>query len=182
MGAERIEAEHQKQVRSDRGRAPAVSVIIPAYKVAAFIRETIDSVLAQTFTNYEVIVINDGSPDTLELERALEPYGRQIRYFKQENQGAGAARNAVLRAASGRFVAFLDGDDVYLPNFLDEQMQLIQSDGGYDLVYADKADFGDAKLFANSEVNPHIGEVTAESLLCGRSGITTSTVLVRREL
>jgi len=175
------EAEQQNQ-DADRIQAPAVSVIIPAYKVAAFIRETIDSVLAQTFADYEVIVINDGSPDTLELERALEPYGRQIRYIKQENQGAGAARNAGLRLASGRFVAFLDGDDVYLPNFLEEQMQLIQSDGGYDLAYADKSDFGDARLFANSEADPAKGEVTAEDLLCGRSNITTSTVLARREL
>src|SRR5215472_10259594 len=76
---------------------PAVSVIIPAYKVAAFIRETLDSVFAQSFTDHEVIVINDGSPDTVELESQIEKYQDAITYIKQTNQGAGAARNAGLR-------------------------------------------------------------------------------------
>src|ERR1041385_762350 len=99
---------------------PVVSVIIPAYKVAPFIRETLDSVFAQTFTDFEVIVINDGSPDTVDLENAIENYRHAITYLKQANQGAGAARNAGLRVARGHFVAFLDGDDLWLPNFLSE--------------------------------------------------------------
>jgi glycosyltransferase involved in cell wall biosynthesis len=182
MRAQKIKGENQNHGGSDRDRAPAVSVIIPAYNVAAFIKETLDSVFAQTFTDYEVIVINDGSPDTVELELALEPYSRQICYLKQNNQGAGAARNAGLRAAGGRFVAFLDGDDVYLPTFLGEQMEFIQSDGGYDLVYADASRFGDQQLAAAMETNASAGEVTAESLLCGRCNVITSTVLARREL
>ena len=94
---------------------PRVSIIIPAYNVASYIGETLASVFAQTFTNYEVIVINDGSPDTEELERALEPYFNRISYLKQENLGAGAARNVGLRAAKGEFIAFLDADDLYHP-------------------------------------------------------------------
>src|SRR5512132_4544704 len=92
-----------------------VSIIIPAYNVASFIGETLDSVWAQSFTDYEVIVINDGSPDTEEMERVLAPYLDRIVYLKQENQGAGAARNAGLRAARGNYIAFLDGDDVWYP-------------------------------------------------------------------
>ena len=69
---------------------PLVSVIIPAYNVAQFITEAVTSVLAQSFVGYEIIVINDGSPDTEELEAALENFRNRIVYLKQENQGAGA--------------------------------------------------------------------------------------------
>src|SRR5438132_9051132 len=99
---------------------PIVSVIIPAYNVAPFIGETLTTVFAQSFNDYEVIVINDGSPDTEELERALQPFIDRINYIKQENRGASAARNAGLRAARGEFVAFLDADDLWLSNYLDE--------------------------------------------------------------
>src|SRR5712664_587865 len=92
-------------------KQPLVSVIIPAYKVAPFINETLNSVFVQTFTDYEVIVINDGSPDTEELEGTLDYYRSRILYIRQDNRGAGAARNAGLRTARGRFIAFLDGDD-----------------------------------------------------------------------
>src|SRR5215216_6434275 len=72
---------------------PAVSVVIPAYNAARHIGEALESVFAQTFTDYEVIVVNDGSPDTPALERALAPYMSRIIYLKQENRGVSAARN-----------------------------------------------------------------------------------------
>lgn len=164
-------------------RVPVVSVIIPAYNVAPFIGDTIRSVLAQTFSDYEVIIINDGSPDTVELEAVLESYLDRIVYLKQENRGAGAARNTGLRAARGEFVAFLDGDDEWLPNFLEKQLELIRSGPGYDLVYAD------AKLFGNSpkargtvmQREPSEGPVTFESLIAERCLVNTSSVLARRE-
>jgi len=165
-------------------RIPAVSIIIPAYKVAAFMQETLDSVFAQSFTDFEVIVVNDGSPDTVELENAIERYRHTITYVKQANQGAGAARNAGLRVARGRFAAFLDGDDIWLPSFLDEQLKLIQSDGGYDLVYADAANFGDQPSDGRTsmEANPSHGEVTFEKLLCGECNVITSAVVARKDL
>ncbi|HEX3187385.1 MAG TPA: glycosyltransferase, partial [Pyrinomonadaceae bacterium] len=70
---------------------PLVSVIIPSYNSAEFMGETLDSVFAQTYAHLEVIVINDGSADTPELERVLQRYPSNLRYIKQENQGAGAA-------------------------------------------------------------------------------------------
>ena len=164
-------------------RDPTVSIIIPAYKVAAFMQETLESVFAQSFTDFEVIVINDGSPDTLDLEEAIQNYRGRIIYLKQSNQGAGAARNAGLGVARGEFVAFLDGDDVWLPQFLSEQLRLIRSDGGYDLVYADAINFGDTHSGdrTNMEANPSHGEVTFRKLLCGECNIVTSSVLARRE-
>jgi glycosyltransferase involved in cell wall biosynthesis len=162
---------------------PRVSVIIPAYKVAPFISETLDSVFAQTFTDFEAIVINGDSPDTQELEEALENYRGKIVYLKQPNRGAGAARNAGLRVARGEYVAFLDGDDVWGPDFLSEQLKLIQSDGGYDLAYADAINFGEQGYngATNMAYNPSHGEVTFLKLLCGECNIVTSTVLARRE-
>jgi hypothetical protein len=161
---------------------PLVSVIIPAFKVAGFIAETLSSVLAQTFSAYEIIVINDGSPDTETLEQNMVSFSQFVNYIKQENRGAGAARNAGLRAAQGEFVAFLDGDDLWLPEFLQEQLRLIQSDGGYDLVYADAINITEngRSRITNMQLNPSDGPVTAESLIAGKCNIITSSVVARR--
>lgn len=175
----------QTQTSSSRApaREPSVSVIIPAYMVAPYIAATLDSVLAQSFKDYEVVVVNDGSPDTAELEHALAPYLERITYARQENLGAGAARNHGLRLARGRFVAFLDGDDLWLPDFLSEMVALAESDAGYDLVYPDALLFGDSPLAGTryTETNPSEGALTLESLLAERCNVITSGVLARRQ-
>src|SRR6185295_3370263 len=125
--------------------APAISVVIPAYNVAPFINETLESVFAQTFTDYEVIVVNDGSPDTDDFEAVIKPHLGRIRYLRQENRGASVARNTGLQSARGEFVAFLDADDLWLPNYLEEQMKFI-SERGCDLACADATFFGDAAV------------------------------------
>jgi glycosyltransferase involved in cell wall biosynthesis len=162
---------------------PVVSVVIPAYNVAPFISETLRSVFAQTSANYEVIIVNDGSPDTEDLEQALEPYLNRIVYLKQENQGAGAARNAGIMAARGEFIAFLDADDLWLPAYLSEQLAFIQS-GSYDLVYADALLFGQSPLAGRTfmQIAPSNGEVTFQSLINGRCNVITSGVVARRRL
>ena len=159
---------------------PLVSVIIPAYKVAPFLAETLESVFAQTFSDFEVILVNDGSPDTDEMEKVIEPYRDRIVYLRQENRGAGAARNTGLRSARGRYVGFLDGDDIWLPSFLSEMVSFIE---GYDLVYANALLFGASQVagLTYMDTNPSSGEVTAESLLAERCNIITSGVLARRE-
>ncbi|MEN3329571.1 MAG: hypothetical protein V7638_4378 [Acidobacteriota bacterium] len=159
---------------------PLVSVIIPAYKVAPFLAETLESVFAQTFSDFEVILVNDGSPDTDEMEKVIEPYRDRIVYLRQENRGAGAARNTGLRSARGRYVAFLDGDDIWLPSFLSEMVSFIE---GYDLVYANALLFGASQVagLTYMDTNPSSGAVTAESLLAERCNIITSGVLARRE-
>ncbi len=162
---------------------PIVSVVIPAYNVAPYISETLDSIFAQTFTDYEVIVVNDGSPDTNELEQALEPYLSRIIYLKQENRGAGAARNAGLRRARGHFVAFLDADDLWLPDYLSEQLKFI-SEGEYDFVYADALLFGQSPLAGRTfmQIAPSNGEVTFKSLINGQCNVITSGVVARTRL
>ena len=103
--------------------APKVSVIIPAYNTASFIGETLDSVFRQTYKNFEVILINDGSEDTPELQFALAPFFDKIIYAEQANSGAAKARNTAICLSRGSLLAFLDGDDIWSPDFLASQMR-----------------------------------------------------------
>src|SRR5579863_3220302 len=105
----------QSEFPSGNSSSVSVSVVIPAYNSAEYIAEALDSVVAQTFVDYEIIVVNDGSSDTGKLEKVLVPYLRLIRYIKQENNGPSAARNVAIRAACGKYVALLDSDDRWLP-------------------------------------------------------------------
>src|SRR5436190_17482579 len=107
---------------SKAGVAPKVSIIIPAYNVAPFISEALNSVTAQSLTDYEVIVINDGSTD--ELEQVLESFRTMITYVRQENRGLSGARNAGLRLARGQYVALLDADDIWMPDYLEKMVAL----------------------------------------------------------
>jgi glycosyltransferase involved in cell wall biosynthesis len=165
---------------------PKVSIVMPAYNVAPYIGETLESVFAQTFTDYEVIIVNDGSPDTEEFERALEPFRNRIRYLKQENRGAGAARNIALRAARGEYIAFLDADDVWLPHYLEEQIKSIKR-ADCDLICADAILF-DQSPFAGktfmellmSTASP-TGRITFLGLVSAEQSLVTSGVLARRQ-
>ena len=167
-------------------RVPTVSVVIPAYKVADYIAETLDSVFAQTFIDFEVVVVNDGSPDTDEFERALEPYLGRIRYIRQENRGASAARNTGLQAVRGEFIAFLDADDLWLPNYLDDQMRFVRAHG-CDLVCADAEFFGQTESEAPTYMTllmdsaPASGDVTFLELVASERSLITSGVVARRE-
>lgn len=107
---------------------PTVSIIIPSYNRAHLIAETLKSVAAQTFTDYEVLVIDDGSKDnTEEMIKPLCDRDSRIRYFKQANGGVSTARNHGLRLARGEFVAFLDSDDLWSPWKLAVQVQLMRA-------------------------------------------------------
>ena len=103
--------------KANDGR-PAVSVIIPAYRASRDIADALASVFSQTFTDFEVVVVDDGSPDAAELEVAVAPFRDRIRFIVQPNRGAGAARNTAIRASTGRLLAFLDADDRWTADFL----------------------------------------------------------------
>jgi glycosyltransferase involved in cell wall biosynthesis len=169
------------EIRELENRKPLVSVIVPAYGAAHHIATAIDSILAQDFEDHEVIVVNDGSPDTEELERALSPYGKRITYLKQDHLGPGAARNRGILAARGVMIAFLDADDYWLPNFLNDQLAFL-NDGRFDLVYADAMLAGDTPLAGRTfmQTVPSRGEVTLEALIAVRCTVLLSGVLARR--
>ncbi len=104
---------------------PKVSVIIPVYNCECYIAQAIESALNQTYSNYEIIVINDGSTDN--TRQILQPYLEKIRYFYQENQGLSATRNRGIKMAKGELIALLDADDFFLPNKLQEQIAIFDA-------------------------------------------------------
>src|ERR1039458_8017361 len=114
-------------------QSPQVSVIIPAFNAAGHIVAALESVFAQSFTDYEVILVNDGSPDTEQLEQAIQPYVSRIAYLAQENRGPSAARNLGIRHARGEWLAFLDSDDAWLPHYLAEQLRFLREDPALDI-------------------------------------------------
>ncbi|MEK6280176.1 MAG: glycosyltransferase family A protein [Acidobacteriota bacterium] len=161
---------------------PRVSVIIPAFNAAEFIAQTLESVFAQTFPKYEVIVVNDGSPDTTDFEKSLAPYINRLVYLKQENLGPSVARNAGILKAQGEFVAFLDSDDVWESNYLSVQMTTFDESPALDLIYADALLIGEGVPpgLTFMKAAPSKGPVTFESLLCGDCSIITSCVVARK--
>lgn len=162
--------------------APAVSIIVPSYNVARYIAGALDSVFAQTFTDYEIIIINDGSPDTDELERALVPYRERIIYLTQENRGLSGARNTGIRSARGRFIALLDPDDLWEPDYLTVQVAHMEREPTIDVLYANALIFGDGPDAGRKvmDLTPSEGEVTFESLVSQRCTVLVS-VLARRD-
>jgi glycosyltransferase involved in cell wall biosynthesis len=163
-------------------RSPVVSVIIPAYKAADHIAIALSSVFAQTYTDFEVIVINDGSPDNEQMELAIAPSLSRIIYLNQQNRGPSAARNLGIQHARGEFLAFLDSDDVWLPHYLAEQLRFLHSDPALDMVYCDATLEGDTLAAGKTfmEVCPSTGPVTFESLLVEETQVITSGTVVRR--
>ena len=164
---------------------PKVSVIIPAYKTAHFISNCLDSVFAQTFPDLEAIVVNDGSPDTPELERVLAPYIERhpdrLVYIKQENKRAAGARNNAIRNARGEYVAFLDSDDTWMPDHLANQMQLFAADPALGLTYSNGLVGIPGKEREFMQRCPSHGEATFATLLIERCQIPISTVVARRD-
>ncbi|MBL4662662.1 MAG: glycosyltransferase family 2 protein [Flavobacteriaceae bacterium] len=102
------------------------SVVISVFNKANFLANTLASVLAQSYTNFEVIILNDGSTD--QSENIIQPFlsDSRIRYYSEENKGAAAGRNYVIQKATAPYIALLDADDIWKPNYLEEQHRLIE--------------------------------------------------------
>jgi glycosyltransferase involved in cell wall biosynthesis len=114
---------------------PQVTVIIPTFNRARYLTEAIQSVLGQTFPDYELIVVDDGSTDG--TAAVLEGFGdSRLRVLRQENHGISAAMNAGLRAAQGEYIARLDSDDVWFPNLLAYETRVLDSRPDIGVVYA----------------------------------------------
>ena len=163
-------------------RTPRVSVIIPAFRVTEFIVDTLQSVFNQTYTDYEVIVVNDGSPDTPRFESTIAPYRDRVRYIVQENGGPARARNTAIRASRSELIAQLDGDDQWLPTFLESQVGFLDAHPNADAVFSNAVIFGgpnEGRAFF--DVNPTSGPVSLASLLSQRVVLLASSMAGRRE-
>lgn len=138
---------------------PKVTIVIPVYNGSNYLREAIESALAQTYPNKEVIVINDGSLDNGETERIALSYGGGIRYYAQTNGGVASALNLAVSKMTGEYFSWLSHDDLYYPDKVSSQVQMLYGMAGRDriILYGDYAVFFDASEDDINEIRlPHI--------------------------
>lgn len=157
---------------------PKVSVIIPTYNRAARISRAINSVLSQTFNDYEIIIVDDGSTD--DTAQVLKQFNGKIKYIFQENQGSAVARNRGIQEARGEYIAFLDSDDFWVPEKLTEQVRILESHPKVGIVYS--------RMPIINEKGEKIGMKPAgisgrnyQELLEDWGDLPTSTVVTRKE-
>ena len=158
-----------------------ISVIIPTYNYGRFLRDAIDSALAQTYPALEIIVIDDGSTD--ETSQVLAEYGERIRTIQQNNQGVGAARNTGIAAARGEYIAFLDSDDLWKPQKLEREIALFEADPTLGMVHSSAEAFDNAGKKLSVLMSGMEGWVASELLRLDREVITapgSSTMFPRR--
>jgi len=159
----------------------AVSVIIPVYNGEKYIEAAVESVFAQTFSDYEIIVVNDGSSDG--TEERLEKYAGRLTYVRREHSGsAGAARNSGLRLAKAPLIAFLDADDLWLPAKLQRQVEFARAHSEYGIITTDVEWFSDEGVTNSSlkKLYPIVNGQVMERLLF-HNWVSTSAAMVRRE-
>ncbi len=106
---------------------PKVSLVIPVYNGTNYMREAIDSAVAQTYKNLEILVVNDGSNDNGETERIALSYGNKIRYFSKPNGGVASALNLAIKEMKGEYFSWLSHDDVYNPNKIEHQINILNT-------------------------------------------------------
>jgi glycosyltransferase involved in cell wall biosynthesis len=152
------------------GIQPKISVVIPAYNAERYLREALESVLAQHYPALEILVIDDGSADgTSGVAQSLAG----VRYVRQENAGAAAARNHGVRLAEGEWIAFLDADDLWTVGKLGWQSQVLREKPGIDIV------LGQAEQF----ISPELDAETAARMQCppgSQPGYLPSAMLLRK--
>lgn len=154
------------------------SIIIPTYNNARFVVQAVESALAQTYPDFEVIVVDDGSTD--ETREALAAYHQQIRYLYQENRGPSAARNAGFRASQGDFVLFLDSDDLISPDKLERQTAFLDAYPEFCLVYSAWQQIGEEGTQTLGEVRPQRQGRLLKELLRRAFFFFLSAALIRR--
>ena len=158
---------------------PLISVIIPTFNRAAWVREAVDSVLAQTFQDFELIVVDDGSTDATGEE--LGSYGDRLRIIYQARQGVSAARNRGLEMAAGEWLAFLDSDDLWLPQKLETQVDFLNRNPRAEICQTEEI-----WIRHGRRVNPRekhrkpSGDIFAPSLV--RCLVSPSAVMLRKSL
>jgi glycosyltransferase involved in cell wall biosynthesis len=161
---------------------PQVSVVIPSYNSAGYIVAAVESARAQTFTDIEILVVDDGSTD--DTRAVVAPYetvsGTPVRYIHQANAGVSAARNKGIAQSRGRYVAFLDADDLWLPQKLERQMAALAANPAAGACHT-------ANFLVDDNLNPlgehhcpRVGAVLEDLLFRGNAVGTPSSVVVEK--
>jgi glycosyltransferase involved in cell wall biosynthesis len=162
---------------------PRVSIIIPTFNLARYIGRTLESVFAQTYTDYEVIVIDDGSTD--ETREVLAHYAGKLRYHHQMNKGVAAARNEGLTQAAGELIAYLDADDMWYPQKLERQVDFLDRQKQCWIVHSDTAviDETDRTIYSrfNQQTKREVPQGQCVMTVLRHGHIQPLTVLERRE-
>ena len=162
---------------------PLVSVVIPVYNGERFLKESLESVFAQTFQDYEIVCVDDGSTDgSIAL---LQQYGSRVRVISQANVGQSAARNAGVRQATGAFVAFLDQDDLWYPAKLAQQVAVLNAEPDVVVVHCNynRMD-GDGRVLVTGAALAERASALASPLGCliGEALVFPSAMMVRRDV
>jgi glycosyltransferase involved in cell wall biosynthesis len=166
---------------------PLVSVIIPAHNAGRYLRECIDSVLSQSYPSLEIIVVDDGSTD--DTPRIMSEFGDRIVAIRQDNAGAAAARNAGLFRARGKYIAFLDADDVWRPDKLERQVEVLEASPDVGVVFSrwmlwypnSDGTYPPMEAISEPAVGAEISSPDYADLLLDCT-LFTSTVVMRREV
>lgn len=160
-----------------------VSVIIPVYNASNYVAKAINSVLAQGYNNYEIIVVDDGSTD--ETREVLNGYEDRIRYVYQNNAGPAKARNTGIKQARGDYITFLDADDLWLPDKLEKQLSFFNIHPQYSLVFTDMQHIVGANVIHKSYLKEknyqYLSSGSIYENLLRECFIFTPTVMVKRE-
>ena len=173
-----------------------ISIIIPTYNSAQYICEAIESVLNQTYKDFEIIVVDDGSTDN--TKEVIKPYLNKIKYIYQQNSGPSAARNRGIKEAKGEYIAFLDADDIWLPQKLELQIKFMETYPNLGLTFADvcffrkerriikKTFLKDKKVFKNlhTQSTSFFEKIFLEKIfnaLIEENFVPTSTVVAKME-
>ncbi len=168
----------------ENGR-PLVSIVIPAYNAAKYISETIGSVLNQSYQEFEIIVVDDASTDnTLQVVRGLAAKDNRIKLIELPHSGNPAVpRNRGVKESTGKYIAFLDADDIWVRSKLKDQIHALQRNSEADLIYSASLTFGDVTPFSSHyELLPLPGKesITYNDLIYRGNTITCSSVLVSK--
>ncbi|MBZ0290255.1 MAG: glycosyltransferase, partial [Anaerolineae bacterium] len=156
-----------------------VSVIVPSYNQGRYVAETVESVLAQTYPHVEIIVVDDGSTD--DTRERLSVYAPRILCISQPNKGLSGARNTGLAASRGRYVLFLDSDDLLLPTALEKLASILDQDAGCGLAYCAWRQISADGQTALGEVHPRQSGHVLKALLLRDFFFFGSSALIRRE-
>lgn len=163
-----------------KGNQPLISIVTPTYNREAFLAEAIQSVIDQTYENFELIIVDDGSTDGSEVlvQRYVQEDSR-IRYFKQHNQGQSVARNRGIQESRGEFVCFLDSDNKWFPDKLEVSVKAFADNSSVDIVYGNNVTISETGAeLSRSNMPRHSGMIT-ERLLADNF-ISMNTTMVRK--
>ena len=156
-----------------------VSVIVPVYKVEKYIAATVKSVIEQTYKNFELLIIDDGSPDQ-SIEICQQFTDTRIKIIRQKNRGVCAARNTGIRYAQGEYLAFLDGDDMWLPQKLEKHVEHLETPT-VGISFSRSALIDEAGYSLDTYLMPKLKEITPSYLLLDNVVGNGSAPVIRRE-